>query len=111
MLKCLRLWCPDAIKYHPGIHHDPMAGYSNIPGNDLVDRSTKQATELPPLADLPIGFSSALNVIKKVIRDPDVAHDQTRDIYTHYTVRRNVNSKTTFRTSPCITSLLTSIRS
>ena len=43
-----------------------------------------QATELPPSTDLLIAFSSALNVIKKVIRNPAVAYDQTREIYTQY---------------------------
>ena len=58
--------------------------HSNIPGNDLADRAAKQANELPSTADLPIAFSSALNVIKKVTRDPTIAHDQTREIYTYY---------------------------
>ena len=61
-----------------------IQGNSNISGNDLADRTAKQTTELPPLASLAIAFSSALNLIKNAIRDPAIAHDQTREIYIHY---------------------------
>ena len=60
-----------------------IQGHSDIPGNDSANRAF-EATELRPSADLPIAFSSALNVIKNVIRDPAIAHDQAREIYTNY---------------------------
>ena len=60
-----------------------ILGDSNIPGNDLANRAAKLATDLQPLAELPIAFSSALNVIKKVITDPTVTHNRTRKIYTN----------------------------
>ena len=63
-----------------------ITGHSNIPGNDLADRVAKQATELPHSADLPITFSSALNVIKKVIRDPAIAQDRMRESYANYSL-------------------------
>ena len=61
--KCLHRLCPDA---------------------DLADSAAKQVTELPPTTDLQIAFSSVLNVIKKVIRDSAIAHNQARKIYTPY---------------------------
>ena len=57
-----------------------ILGDWNIPGNDLANRAAKQATDLQPWAELPITFSSALNVIKKV---PTVTHNRTRKIYTN----------------------------
>ena len=96
-----------------------IPGHLNIPGNDLVDRVAKQATELPPSTDLPIAFSSALNVIKKFIR-PCYCSGLNKGVLQplpsinwhcidYYTGRWNFNSKTAFRMSPCITSLLISI--
>ena len=61
-----------------------ILGHLNIPDNDLADRAAKQATGLPPSVDLVIAFSSALNVIKNVIRDLAIAHDQMRKIQTNY---------------------------
>ena len=68
---------PNSIQTHIVFHWIPR--HSNIPGNDLADRAEKQATELPPSADFPIAFSSALNVIKNDIRDPAIAHRPSID--------------------------------
>ena len=69
----------------PSRHTSSSTGFQDTQiDNDLADRAVSQATELPPSTDLLIAFSSALNVIKKVIRDPAVAYDQTREIYTQY---------------------------
>ena len=72
---------PNSIQTHIVFQWIPR--HSNIPGNDLADRAEKQATELPPSADFPIAFSSALNVIKNDIRDPAIAHNQTREFCTN----------------------------
>ena len=61
-----------------------IAGHSNIPGNELADRGAKQATELPPIADLPIALSSAVKVVRDSIQDATIAHDRTKEIYSHY---------------------------
>lgn len=59
-----------------------ISGSQIILGNDLADRAEKQAIESSHTADLLIAFSSALNIIKKVIRDSTIAQDQRREIYT-----------------------------
>ena len=99
-----------------------IPGILNIPGNNLVDRAAKQETELPPTADLLITFFKCTERHQKNHQrpcywpQPNKGNLQplpsfNRRCADYYMGIRSANSKITLRTSPCIASLLTSIRS
>ena len=66
-----------------------IPGQSAIPGNELADEATKEATTIATNTILPVSFSSSIQVIIDTIRDTPPAHDRVAQIYKHQKASRD----------------------
>ena len=60
-----------------------IPGHSDILGNELTDKATKEATAIATNTILPASFSSSIQVIKEIIRNDPRTHERVALIYQH----------------------------
>ena len=66
-----------------------IPGHSSIPGNDLSDKASKEATTITTNTVLPISMSSTIHVIKDTIRDAPPTHERIAAVCHHLRVSRD----------------------
>ena len=73
-----------------------IPGHSTIPGNDIVDKATKEATTIAADTILPIFLFSSIQVINETIRDATPIHERVASLHKHWRVSRDakqINSR------------------
>ena len=53
-----------------------ISGHSDIPGNEIANKATKEARTIVTNTIIPVSYSSSLQVISNEIRDNPPTHDQ-----------------------------------
>ena len=66
-----------------------IPGHSAIPGNDLADKTSTEATTIATNTILPVSFSNSIQVINETIRDDPSAHERVALIYEHQKASRD----------------------
>ena len=64
-------------------------GHSAIPGIELADKSTKEATTIATNTIFPVSFSGSVQVINETIRNDPPTHERIALIYQHQKVSRD----------------------
>ena len=76
----------DTMQPRPIIQWIP--GHCNIPGNDLADSCAKLAGSLPGKHLQSISYGSVCTQIKACIKDPEIVHTRTREVYQSLSLER-----------------------
>ena len=64
-----------------------IPGHSEIPGNEIADAKAKEAAGFPG-EGRPTSYKSACATVNRLIKDPPVAHDRTREVYSAYSLEK-----------------------